>query len=191
MQVQDDGDRMILIGDKCGRSFPAPQDKDGKWAFDTEAGIEEIVNRRVGRMKTRSSPQRLCRCPEGLCRRRSRWRRRSRICPETGEHEARPTGSIGRSSRATAIARRGPSSTRSSWRRPTGDGYFGYHFRILRAQGNNMAGGRYDYVINGNMIAGFGLIAWPAQYARTGVNTFVVNQAGIVYQKDLGRTRKS
>ena len=49
-----------------------------------------------------------------------------------------------------------------------------------------MAGGRYDYVINGNMIGGFGLIAWPARYAETGVSTFVVSQAGIVYEKDLG-----
>ena len=67
-----------------------------------------------------------------------------------------------------------------------GDGYFGYHFRILRAQGDQIAGGRYDYVINGNMIAGYGLIAWPSKYGETGVKTFVVNQAGIVYEKDLG-----
>ena len=49
-----------------------------------------------------------------------------------------------------------------------------------------MAGGRYDYVINGNMIAGFALIAWPASYAETGVKTFLVSHAGIVYEKDLG-----
>ena len=49
-----------------------------------------------------------------------------------------------------------------------------------------MAGGAYDYVTNGNMIGGFALIAWPAKYAETGVSTFVVNQAGIVYEKDFG-----
>ena len=67
-----------------------------------------------------------------------------------------------------------------------GQGYFGYRFRILLKQGNNVAGGRYAYVINGNMIAGFGLIAWPVKYGDTGVATFIVNQSGIVYEKDLG-----
>ena len=59
-----------------------------------------------------------------------------------------------------------------------GDGYFGYRYRILTGQGENVAGGRYDYVINGNMIAGFGLVAWPVRYGETGVHTFVVNQHG-------------
>ena len=67
-----------------------------------------------------------------------------------------------------------------------GEGYFGYRFRILTGQGDRVAGGAYDYVINGNMIAGFGLIASPVKYAETGVNTLAVNQHGIVYQADLG-----
>ncbi len=49
-----------------------------------------------------------------------------------------------------------------------GKGYFGYHFKILKRQGENIAGGKYDYVINGNMIAGFALVAWPVNYAETG-----------------------
>ena len=65
------------------------------------------------------------------------------------------------------------------------DGYFGYKFRILRGQGNQVAGGRYDYVINGNMIGGFSLIAWPARYAEIGVSIFVISHAGILYGKDL------
>ena len=67
-----------------------------------------------------------------------------------------------------------------------GEGYFGYKFKILTGQGDQIAGGAYDYVINGNMIAGFGLIAWPAKYGETGVKTFAVNQHGIVYETDLG-----
>ena len=66
------------------------------------------------------------------------------------------------------------------------DGYFGYKFRILKRQGGNVEGGDYDYVITGNMIGGYALMAWPARYAETGVNTFAVNQAGIVYEKDFG-----
>ena len=49
-----------------------------------------------------------------------------------------------------------------------------------------MAGGAYDYIVNGNMIGGFALIGWPAKYGETGVSTFVVNQAGVVYEKDFG-----
>ena len=67
-----------------------------------------------------------------------------------------------------------------------GEGYYGYRFRILPGQGDNIAGGAYDYIINGNMIAGFALIAWPVIYAETGVKTFMVNQQGIVYEADLG-----
>ena len=67
-----------------------------------------------------------------------------------------------------------------------GDGYFGYKFRILKRQGDRVAGGAHDYVVNGNMINGFALIAWPAKYGETGVSTFVVNQAGVVYERDFG-----
>jgi hypothetical protein len=64
--------------------------------------------------------------------------------------------------------------------------YHGYHFRVLKRQGAAAPGGKYDYVINGNMVAGFALVAFPADYESSGIMTFVVNQRGKVYQKDLG-----
>ncbi len=64
--------------------------------------------------------------------------------------------------------------------------YHGYYFKILTGQGKHAPGGAYDYVINGRMIAGFALIAWPAEWGNTGVMTFIVNQQGKVYQKNLG-----
>jgi hypothetical protein len=64
--------------------------------------------------------------------------------------------------------------------------YHGYYFKIVKAQGANAPGGAYSYVINGHMVAGFALMAWPAEYRVSGVKTFVVNQNGIVYEKDLG-----
>lgn len=67
-----------------------------------------------------------------------------------------------------------------------GEGYFGYHYRILTSQGANIAGGQFDYIINGNMIAGFGLVAWPVKYGETGIHTFVVSKEGIIYEADLG-----
>ena len=64
--------------------------------------------------------------------------------------------------------------------------YYGYLFRIMNRQGKNAPGGEYDYVINGNMIAGFAMVAWPAEYGETGVMTFLVNQSGIVLERDMG-----
>jgi hypothetical protein len=65
--------------------------------------------------------------------------------------------------------------------------YHGYFYRILKAQGKNAPGGAYDYVVNGNMIGGFALVAYPAEYGASGIMTFVVNHDGVVYEKDLGK----
>ena len=100
--------------------------------------------------------------------------------------EGKPMASIGRRSRETAKARPESCHEAALEKARRGSGYFGYRFRILTAQGDNVAGGDYDYVINGNMIGGFALLAWPVEYEETGVNTFAVNQHGIVYQIDLG-----
>jgi hypothetical protein len=71
--------------------------------------------------------------------------------------------------------------------RVEGDPYRGYHFRILTRQGKSAAGGDYSYVINGRMIAGFAMVAFPAEYGKSGVMTFIVNQNGKVYEKNLGK----
>lgn len=65
--------------------------------------------------------------------------------------------------------------------------YHGYYFRILKAQGSDAPGGALNYVVKGKMIGGFALIAWPAEYGNSGVMTFLVNHAGTIYQKDLGK----
>ena len=190
--VRDVGDRKLLdIGDELWPlPFPIAKGDDGKWAFDTYAGIEEIINRRVGENEIAGDRDgaRLCRCAEGLCRGGSRRRRRARICPEADQQR-------GADRRALLADRRGqrrkpggrlPSTRRRSTRPRQGDGYFGYRFRILTGQGDNIAGGAYDYVINGNMIAGFALIAWPVKYGETGVKYLRRQPPGIVYEADLG-----
>ena len=70
--------------------------------------------------------------------------------------------------------------------REAGSPYYGYHFRIMTRQGEHVPGGAYDYVINDHMIAGFAMVAWPAEYGESGVMTFVVNQSGTVLEKDMG-----
>jgi hypothetical protein len=74
--------------------------------------------------------------------------------------------------------------------RKTGDKpapYHGYFYRILKAQGKNAQDGAYDYVVNGKMIGGFALVAYPAEYGASGIMTFIVNHDGVVYEKDLGK----
>lgn len=96
------------------------------------------------------------------------------------------TGFIGSPATACPTAPSGSLISTAELSTAAEDGYFGYRYRILTGQGENVAGGQYDYVINGNMIAGFGLIATPVQYDRTGIMTIIVNQYGTVYEKDLG-----
>ena len=70
--------------------------------------------------------------------------------------------------------------------RADGSPFLGYYFRMLYAQGANAPAGAYEYRINGHMVAGFALIAWPAQYGETGFMTFIVNQDHVIYERDLG-----
>jgi len=63
--------------------------------------------------------------------------------------------------------------------------YHGYYFRVLDAQGSNVPEGAHNYVVKDKMIGGFALVAWPAEYGVTGIHTFIVNQDGVVYQKDI------
>lgn len=70
--------------------------------------------------------------------------------------------------------------------RPEGSPFLGYYFRMLYAQGANAPAGAYEYRINGHMVGGFALVAWPAQYGETGVMTFIVNQDHVIYERDLG-----
>ena len=64
--------------------------------------------------------------------------------------------------------------------------YHGYHYRLFTAQGKDAPGGAYDYIVNGKLFGGFAVVAWPASYGNSGVQTFIVNHDGVVYEKDLG-----
>ena len=89
----------------------------------------------------------------------------------------------------------GPPRGRGSGPRDTDPGrddgqpqpFHGYRFKVLTTQGAAAPGGAYDYVINGNMVAGFALVAYPAHWGESGVMTFIVNQSGKVYERNLGQ----
>lgn len=189
--VEGDGDQRILnLGDKVWPfPFPLRKSKDGRWSFDTKAGIEEIVNRRIGENELQAIAT--TRAYVGA---QHDYAADDHDGDGVLEYAQKLVSSEGLTDGLYWPADQGngdsPAGSFASQaalgKAKAGDGYFGYRFRILRGQGENIAGGRYDYVINGNMIAGFALIAAPVTYGRTGVTTFAVNQAGIVYEKDLG-----
>jgi hypothetical protein len=181
--------RTLLLGDDLW-PFPFPVvQADGKWAFDTGAGLEEVVNRRIGEneLQTIATAHAYVEAQEEY--RETDWdgdgvleyARKLISTPENYDGLYWPAAEGVPESPAGAFVDAADENPAAD-----GSGYFGYRYRILEGQGENIAGGKYDYVINDNMIAGFALIAWPVEYDVTGVNTFVVSHHGIVYEKDLG-----
>lgn len=191
VRVRDlEGRKIIEIGDRLWPlPFPITKGEDGKWAFDTYVGLEEIVNRRVGEnelqaietvrayVEAQKDYASVDRDADGVLE----YAQKLISSPDATDGLYWPAEQgTGESPVGDAINEAALEKARA------GEGYFGYRYRILASQGDNIAGGRYDYVINDNMIAGFALIAWPVTYAETGVKTFLVNQQGIVYERDLG-----
>jgi hypothetical protein len=175
--------------------FPIPLIKEGtQWRFDTAAGKEEILARRIGRNEL--AVIRACQTyvlaqrayagrghdgkPAGLYARRFE----SEPGKQNGLHWPAKRGEP-RSPLGNLVAE-AAAEGRSIGGQKGPSPFHGYYFRILEAQGPNAAGGAVDYVVNGEMSGGFALIAWPAEYDATGVMTFKVGADGVVYEKDLG-----
>jgi hypothetical protein len=195
-QLVDEGDtsKVLVVGNERW-PFPVPLAKvaDG-WHFDTAAGKEEILDRRIGRNELAAI--RLCHTYVAA----------QRLYASRG-HDGRPAGVYAASFRSTAGKEDGLfwPAAHGQKRSPLGDlvaqaavegtplgttgqpaPFHGYYFRILTAQGSDANGGAKNYVANGHLSGGFALVAWPAQYDVTGITTFVVNQDGVVREKDLG-----
>ena len=194
--VKDKDQVSVIIGnDSYPMAIPLIK-KDAGWIFDTPAGREEILKRRIGRnelgaikvcqeyVQTQREYASIDRDLDGVMQYAQRFcsapGKRDGLYWEAPEAEASsPLGSL-----VAAAAGEGYASGKVCAIAP--EPYHGYLYKILMAQGSNAPGGAYSYVINGNMIAGFALVAWPAEYGVSGVMTLVVNQNGIVYEKDLG-----
>jgi hypothetical protein len=181
---------ILQIGPKLW-PFPFPLlkgEEDGKWAFDTEAGLEEIVNRRVGENELEAIAT-----MRAYVEAQNDYASQDRDNDGVEEFAQKLVSSDGATDglywppdQGNGESPAGILNQAELEDASKGEGYFGYRFRILTGQGDRIAGGAYDYVINDNMIGGFALIAWPAKYAETGVNSFMVNQHGIIYEADLG-----
>ena len=173
--------------------FPLINEDDG-WRFDTSYGIEEILDRRIGENEIAAIQASLAYVdaqreyywlnPDGepmLHYARnfvSTPGQKDGLFWETAESEApSPLGELFAAARAEGYLRETDVQPAP---------YYGYHFRMLTAQGAHAAGGAYDYVVDDHAIGGFGLVAYPAERGVTGVMTFIVNHDGVVYSKDLG-----
>ena len=182
-----------------GWPFPIPLVKQGgKWFFDTVAGAEEILNRRIGRAEIGAinvcaayvDAQREYASQDRMGDGVLAYAQFLRSTPDTHDglfwptnqpgEELSPLGPLIAQARVDGYHR--TAKMLNDEQAP----YHGYYFKILTRQGKHAPGGKYDYIINGRMIAGFSLVAWPAEWGNTGVMTFIVNQQGKVYQKNLG-----
>jgi hypothetical protein len=182
--------KFLAIGDRLWPlPFPLTKDSAGKWSFDTQRGLQEITNRRVGRNELQTISM-----MHAYLDAQHQYASEDRDGDGVLEYAQKLISSEGKTDGLYWPPQEGAEPS------PVGDfivdaalrraekglGYFGYRYRILTSQGSNVAGGAYSYIINGNMIAGFGLIASPVQYGETGMQTFMVNHQGVVYQRDFG-----
>jgi len=191
-QVIMEGDsKAVLIVGRDDFPFPIPLvRRDGAWQFDTAAGREEVLFRRIGRNELRTIQTCLAYVDaqneyaekgiagNGVYAQRivSRSGEKDGLYwpAKSGEDES-PLGDLAAGAAAEGY--------RAGNRRQP---YHGYYYKILTRQGPNAEGGTLNYVVRGKMIGGFALVAYPAEYGNSGVMTFLVNHQGIVYQKDLG-----
>ena len=196
IEIVDEKKAIFYVGNNEW-PFPIPVVKQGeKWYFDTREGRDEILRRRTGRNELNTMQACLAYVDaqkeyakrdydrDGLFEYAQKFMsdpgKKNGLYWETKEGEERsPMGSF------MANARREGYGMKKTGNRPVP--YHGYLYRIITAQGKNASGGAYDYIVNGKMIGGFALVAYPARYGNSGVMTFIVNQDGFVYEKDLGK----
>ena len=194
LQVEPDHDNpnrvTVVVGDQ---NWPLPVPlirKNGQWYFDAASGRVEILARRVGRNELAAID--VCR---GYVEAQMEYASRDRDAhgmlkyaqyiisvpgKQDGLYYEGESASLVPKSFADAAA----VLLQGQGKKPVP--YHGYFFHILKAQGPDAQGGAMDYVVKGEMIGGFAMVAWPAEYGVSGVQTLIVNHQGVVYEKDLG-----
>ena len=195
LEIQEEGDaKAVLVLGRIQWPIPVPLVKGTEgWHFDFDLGLEEIRARRIGAHELVAIQT----CREYV-RIQTQYAAVDRDGDEVREYAQRLVSNPGKqdglywepapgsNAPPSPLASLAPESF-MDWAKPdAGAPLMGYHYRILTQQGKNPPGGEYDYLINGNMIAGFALVAWPAEYRESGVMTFVISHQGKLFEKDLG-----
>lgn len=189
-----DGSQLLLVG-ADNNAFPIPLVKNasGQWYFDTAAGKDEILARRIGRDEITA----IVACGAVADAQTQYFsQKHGGVKQYAQKFISDPSQQNGLYWDSPQGAPRSPLGPLIAY--ATGEGYKvqpnqhqpfnGYYFGMLGEQGSNAQGGKRLYIANGKMTGGFAVVAYPAQYGDSGVMTFVVNQNGVTYQKDLGKT---
>jgi len=187
---EPDGTTLLYIG---AENWPTPiplVNRGNSWYFDTQAGKNEILYRRIGRNEIST----ISVCQELVAAQKQYYSTQhneyaKEIFSAEGQHnglywkapEGEPQSPVGPLV-ASAFAN---DYAKSQAGAPAP--YRGYYYRMLTRQGKNGPGGAKSYIVNGKMAEGFAFVAYPAEYTSSGVMTFIVNEDGVVYQKDLGK----
>jgi hypothetical protein len=207
LRKKDEAKYTLVVG-KNNWPFPIPIVKQrDQWLFDTEAGLEENLNLRIGDNELSAIPtsrpyavEQWHYYTEGDWDHDGVAEYARKFMSSPGEHNGlywessedgkpSPLGKLVAAARAEGYGPRGQTQqdiSSNELRAP----YHGYCFQILTRQGPHAPGGKYSYIINGNMIAGYALVAYPAKWENSGVMTFIINQQGRVYEKNLAPIRR-
>lgn len=179
-----DGRGFLDVGsDPWTLPVPIAQGKDGQWRFDAAGGREEMANRRIG-ANERAAMQVMLAYVDA----QREYALVDRNADGVLEYAQALLSSPGRRDGLIWSPQLGDESPLGEDFVPTkpGQGYHGYRFRILKGQGSAAPGGARSYLIGPRMVSGYALVAWPVNYGSTGVTSFIVNQSGLVYERDLG-----
>jgi hypothetical protein len=191
-----DGSQVLMIG---AQNFPFPiplkKNESGQWFFDTAAGKEEIVRRRIGRNEL--SVIDVC---GAVADAQADYYSRTQLDGGTKQFALKFISDPGKQN---GLYWNSPDDQPKSPLGPllayaTSEGYsakpdahqpfHGYYFHMLKGQGSQAPGGAKEYVTGGKMVGGYAFVAYPAEYGNSGVMTFIMNQDGLLLQKDLGKT---
>ena len=174
---------LVVGSDPWVLPIPIAQGKDGQWRFDTVAGQEQIAERRIGANERAAMNAALAYVDA---------QREYALVDRTGdgvlEYAQKLVATPGKRDGLIWSPSLGDDSPLGEDYLPAkpGQGYHGYRFKILTAQGPAAKGGARSYVIGKHMTAGFALLAWPVKYGETGVMSFMVNSDGVLYERNLG-----
>lgn len=191
-----DGSQILLVGaDNFPFPIPLKKNGSGRWFFDTAAGRDEILSRRIGRNEL--AVIQVC---GALADAQAEYFSERHSDGSTKQYAVKFISDAGKenglyweSAAGQPTSPLGPLAAFA-----TDEGYtikpdshaafHGYAFRMLKSQGSHAEGGAKDYVVDGKMVGGFAFVAYPVLYGNSGIMTFIINQNGILFQKDLGKS---
>jgi hypothetical protein len=194
-KMPDDGQILIIGADNFAFPIPLKKNSSGEWFFDTAAGADEILSRRIGRNELAVID--ICGAladaeAEYFSQRLADGKTKQyavKFISDAGQKnglywdspEGQPKSPLGP---LVAFATTEGYSVKPDAHTP----FHGYYFHMLTGQGSQAPGGAKDYVVDGKMVRGYAFVAYPAEYGNSGIMTFIISQDGILLQKDLGKT---